>query len=253
MSDPRHDGARRVRWRRPAGATFAAEFVRLPAAFALAIALFILALAYNTPPVLGATFVVDMSTNFSDISPGNGICGISGGGCTLRAAIQEANAFAGADTITFNIAAVGIPTIALNSPLPTITEGVTIDGTTQPAGKVELDGSTAGPTADGIRITGGVSTIRGLIINGFAGDGIELTSGDGSFIVGNYIGTNSAGTSAVANAAYGVRIASGSIGNTIGGTTAADRNVISGNAFSGVTFADNTTTGNFVRGNYIGT
>jgi len=221
----------------------------------LALAAFVglAALLAAPTPALGATFVVNMSTNFSDISPGNSICGISGGGCTLRAAIQEANAFPGVDTITFNIATVGIPTIALNSPLPTITEGVTINGTTQPAGKVELDGSAAGPTADGVRITGGVSTIRGLIINGFAGDGIELTSGDGSFIVGNYIGTNSTGTSALANAANGVRIASGSIGNTIGGTTAADRNVISGNANSGVTIADNTTTGNFVRGNYIGT
>src|SRR5688572_670528 len=51
------------------------------------------------------TFVVN-STNptLNDVNPGNGSCA-TGSGCNLRAAIQEANAHAGIDTINFNIAA----------------------------------------------------------------------------------------------------------------------------------------------------
>ena len=51
--------------------------------------------------------------------------------CTLRGAINKANATAGADTITFGIES-GPQTINPATELPTITETVTIDGTTQP-------------------------------------------------------------------------------------------------------------------------
>lgn len=48
------------------------------------------------------TFTVNASFDAVDANPGNGVCAISaalGGACTLRAAIQEANLLAGADTI----------------------------------------------------------------------------------------------------------------------------------------------------------
>ena len=51
---------------------------------------------------------------------------------SLRAAIIYANANPGDDTITFAIPGTGIQMIAPNSPLPTITVPVTIDGYTQP-------------------------------------------------------------------------------------------------------------------------
>ena len=92
------------------------------------------------------TFTVNSAGDTSDASPGNGICADSGGNCTLRAAIQEANASAGADTINFAIAGAGVHTITLGSQLPTITGTVTIDGTTQPgyAGMplIEVKGAT---------------------------------------------------------------------------------------------------------------
>ena len=50
---------------------------------------------------------------------------------SLRHAIQQANASPGVDTITFAIGS-GYQTIALASALPTITDSVIIDGTTQP-------------------------------------------------------------------------------------------------------------------------
>lgn len=45
------------------------------------------------------TFNVDVSTDSIDANPGDGTCADSSGDCSLRAAIMEANALAGADTI----------------------------------------------------------------------------------------------------------------------------------------------------------
>lgn len=53
-----------------------------------------------TPAMAGAVFVVTTTAEGSDIAPGNGICDNGLGQCTLRAAVEEANALAGADTIT---------------------------------------------------------------------------------------------------------------------------------------------------------
>ncbi|MBK8464639.1 MAG: CSLREA domain-containing protein [Chloracidobacterium sp.] len=47
-----------------------------------------------------ATFTVNTTADTQDAAPGNGVCGDAGGQCSLRAAITEANALAGADTIT---------------------------------------------------------------------------------------------------------------------------------------------------------
>ena len=86
-----------------------------------------------------ATFTV---TTTADSGPGS-----------LREAISDANANAGVDAIGFDIAPGGIQTIALLSVLPTITDPVIIDGTTQPgfAGTpiIELTGTSAGVGACG--------------------------------------------------------------------------------------------------------
>lgn len=46
------------------------------------------------------TFNVNSTADAVDINPGNGVCATSSNVCTLRAAIQEANALAGEDVIT---------------------------------------------------------------------------------------------------------------------------------------------------------
>lgn len=51
-------------------------------------------------PVYAATFTVDNTTDTVDATPGDGICADVSANCTLRAAIQESNALAGADIIT---------------------------------------------------------------------------------------------------------------------------------------------------------
>ena len=175
------------------------------------------------------------------------------GADSLRAAMVCANGDAGLDTISFAIAAAGVQSIAPASALPTITDPVIIDGTTQPlyAGTplIELNGTSAGALVNGLTITTCGSTVRGLAINRFLGNGIELRTGASNVVAGNFIGTDATGASNQVNARDGVLIVN-SATNTIGGTTAAARNVISGNGRFGVEITNASSTGNKVQGNY---
>lgn len=187
-----------------------------------------------------------------------------GGAGSLRQAIITANSTTGADTIVFNIGS-GWAHIVPTSPLPAIYQPLTIDGTTQPgySGKplIEISG-TGVYSAPGLWITGNGagSTVKGLIINGFRGQGIFIDTNNVS-VKANYIGTNTDGTYGIGNANDGIGIFSGTAsatanGNVIGGTTPADRNVISGNAHNGIvinTQNGGKTQNNIVSGNYIGT
>src|SRR5262249_43145871 len=131
----------------------------------------------------------------------------SGAG-SLRQAILDANANPGADLIAFNIGGGGVQTIAPTSPLPGITDPVTIDGTTQAgfAGSpiIELNGAGAGASSHGLIISAGNSTVRGLVINRFSVNGIVLHTNGGNVLEGNYIGTNVAGTAGLGNQVHGV-------------------------------------------------
>src|SRR5208283_3848799 len=115
--------------------------------------------------------------------------------------------------------------------LPTITDPVMIDGTTQPGYAttplIEIEGSLLAANTDGLLITAGGSTVRGLAINQCPRDAIRIESLGTNIIQANFLGTDPTGTLALANGEGGVMI-SGSPGNLIGGTTAAERNVISG-------------------------
>ena len=80
-----------------------------------------------------ATFTV---TNTNDSGPGS-----------LRQAILDANGAVGADTIAFNIVGSGVQTIAPASALPQVTDGITIDGYTQPGASANTNGPTQGTNA----------------------------------------------------------------------------------------------------------
>jgi CSLREA domain-containing protein len=204
----------------------------------------------STQPASGATFTV---TSIAD--PGSGGCTV--GECTLREAIDTANASAGKDTIGFAIAGSGPHAIAPLSDLPAIVEPVVIDGRTQnpssPTPAIELRGDSI-PIfffeGHGLRLQAGDSVVRGLAIKRFffAGITIEAPAGDGNQIVGNYIGTDVTGEAAAGNG-VGVHVFAGS-GHLIGGPTAEDRNVISGN---GTNIFFDPGSRSTVRGNYIGT
>lgn len=53
-----------------------------------------------SPVRADSSFVPDSTADEVDEIPGDGVCATTSGACTLRAAIQETNALAGADTIT---------------------------------------------------------------------------------------------------------------------------------------------------------
>ncbi|HKQ07545.1 MAG TPA: C25 family cysteine peptidase [Blastocatellia bacterium] len=202
-----------------------------------------------------AIFTVNSTGDQADLTPGDGVCLTANGDCTLRAAIEETNALAGADTINFNIGA-GTPSITPATALPSITDKLTIDGNSGGATRVQINGSgvaTAG-THGLVLVTGSSgSAIRSLVIRQWTGNGVRIQS-DNNLIENNYIGTNETGSVAAANGAGGVVISGGS-GNTIGGLTVtagtAPGNVISGNDTNGVMLTAAATM-NSVQGNLIG-
>jgi CSLREA domain-containing protein len=124
----------------------------------------------QAPPAQAAdTFTVERTVDTPDANVGDGDCDVSlaatGFQCTLRAAIQEANATPEADLIRFSIldGGTGVQTIQVGAAgfgaLPAITAPVTIDGYTQPGAspntkavgndavlKIELNGASAGGT-----------------------------------------------------------------------------------------------------------
>ncbi len=55
------------------------------------------------PPTDAANFAVNSAVDAVDQSPGNGACATLAGTCTLRAAIQEANALPGPDAVTLPV------------------------------------------------------------------------------------------------------------------------------------------------------
>ncbi|GIW87789.1 MAG: hypothetical protein KatS3mg108_2113 [Isosphaeraceae bacterium] len=199
------------------------------------------------PRQLLATFTVD-STGDADV-PG-----------TLRWAINQANLNPGFDQIDFNIPGAGPHTITPATPLPPITDRVTIDGTTQGSSStplIILDGSMAGSGANGLTLTGtGTSTatlsrIVGLNIHSFDVAGIAiLADADNIAIETNFIGTNDTGTIAQPNQ-FGVLILNSS-SNTIGGLTSTARNLISGNSAAGVVLRGASASSNAIQGNLIG-
>ena len=64
-----------------------------------------------------ANFIVDNTGDTADALPGDGLCDDGGGNCTLRAAIEEANALNGPDIIAFNIPGGGPHIININTSL----------------------------------------------------------------------------------------------------------------------------------------
>ncbi len=219
----------------------------------------------------GQTFTVNSTADDPDGNFSNGICATASGACTLRAAIAEANAQLGPNTVAFNIPGSGVHTIQLNSMLPTIndeTGGVQIDGYTQPGSaantdplvsnaqiKVELRGQ-GRYSFQGLNVTSAGNTVRGLAIYDMH-NAIRLyeDGADRNLIVGNFLGTNASGTFQAASdwgAGHGVHVVSGSSFNRIGTPDPADRNIISGNAYVGIRLDNENTNGNVIQNNIFG-
>lgn len=208
--------------------------------------------------VFAATLTVDSIGDAPDDNPGDGVCETATPGeCTLRAAIQEANALAGADTINFSITGAGVHTLTPASCYDDITESVTIDGYSQPGSAVntavapealnwaltiEIDGTNVGGGCSGLlSINASDSVLKGLHIHSFHANGV-YSNGTSSSIVGNYITNNSTG----------IELSALADNSLVGGVAAADRNVVSGNSGGGGINIISGNSGSVIRGNYIG-
>ena len=177
----------------------------------------------------------------------------SGAG-SFRQAILSANTNPGPNTIVFQIS--GTPPFSIKpaNALPAITAPVTIDATTQPGWigtpVIELNGTNTISGTVGLRFSaGGFCTLRGLAINLFPAQLIELASPSNS-LQGNFIGTDVTGTLARGRGANSHGILVSSSGNLIGGTNSGDGNLISGGNDQGIYLLN--ANNNVVQGNFIG-
>ncbi|MEW6776889.1 MAG: right-handed parallel beta-helix repeat-containing protein [Bdellovibrionota bacterium] len=165
-----------------------------------------------------ATFTVDDTGDDSDFNAGDGICEVFDGEgvCTLRAAIQEANALGGADGIDFGIGG----TISLSDWLPNIEDDLAISGPGAQALRVEnyalsvySDGNAIDVSVSGLTLAYGENNsgallyvgytdqvaVTGVVFdNGFATDdgGAVYIEGDGELTVNDsdFFGSNADGS-----------------------------------------------------------
>ncbi|MEL6893544.1 MAG: hypothetical protein AAFP84_18270 [Actinomycetota bacterium] len=220
----------------------------------------------------GATFVVTDTSDEGDNQLNDDLCITPSGGCSLRAAILQANATPGPNRIEFDIPGPGPHTILLDRKMTTISDAtgpLVIDGYTQPGASentdplasnaviqiaIEMETYVNGRAT--FAITSGGNVIRGLsVYNSYFPFLLMGTEAVDNRIVGNFIGTNPAGTfhlnPGFSNAA-GVQFDQGASYNRIGTPEIADRNVMSGNRSWAVRVEQNETIGNIIQNNIIG-
>lgn len=189
------------------------------------------------------TFTVNDSGHVADASAGDGVCATAGAVCTLRAALEEANALVGTDTIVFDA---NSRTITTTSTL-TVGSQLTIDGNGSPTNMITIDGNDGAFDLITVTSNGDSSTIEGLYLIDGGQHGINIASGADSVNIGtftpqqgNVIGLT---TSSVADGMAGSGIYNQGTTTTILG------NVISSNA-TGISIVagskDVTITGNTI-------
>jgi hypothetical protein len=163
------------------------------------------------------TIFVNDAGDDPDSFLGDGYCdaGVEAGICTLRAAIEQANADEIPTTILFDLDAMGTSTIQPATELPTITADITIDGilgidgdhgtcgTWPPQPGVQIvfpSGTIAGLATD---YTVGRLTLRGLALGGSPQELLFLGS-SGNVVECNFLGTDLTGATQVGSPAFDV-------------------------------------------------
>ncbi len=157
--------------------------------------------------------------------------------CTLRTAIETANARPGGAVIAFDLPALPYR-IDLQSPLPAIGSNVVIDGSTQTGAEcpfpiVQLSAAdVTEPAANGLEIKGHRSLVRGLVVRRFSGHGIVI-SGSDNRVECSFVGTDVTGTEPSGNDKHGIAIIGG-VNNALGGASFERSNLISANGGRGI-------------------
>ena len=221
---------------------------------------------------LALIFTVTSVADEPDAAPGDGICAVDVGPCTLRAAITEANLHPGPDNISFSVAGSGVQTLLINSALPALSDGTggtTIDGYTQPGSapntlelasnasiRIAIRSTNEAVGWSALTISSAHNVIRGISLH-HNWRSISLLGPNAAYntLIGNFIGTDPEGSyrSVTWNFANGgVYLNGGAHHNSIGLPAVADRNVISGNPASGIYHVGQNTSFNNTRNNIIG-
>ena len=203
------------------------------------------------------TFTVTNPTDdYADNDTSDDICATDIGGCTIRAAIQQANASAGTDLINFSWSGL-VNFIRPTSDLPDLTGPVTVDGGDK---EIVISGENISGAATGLMVASD-STITRMTFNQFDADGIYdgfglSLNGANNHVEDCTLGLSSTpdGDTSSGNENGGIVIGGSASLNTVGGTTSAARNLISGNRGNGVQIGEpgNAANNNTVMGNYIG-
>ena len=168
-----------------------------------------------------ATFVVDSTVDAVDATPGNGVCATSGAICTLRAAIQESNALAGADTVTvpagtYTLTIAGTSEDAAATGDLDITENLTLNGAG--ASTTIVDGNSLDRVFEILGVTASISGIT--IRNGNATvDGGGIDNGGTAILAEVTVSGNTA-------------ISGGGIANEPGASLTISDSTLSGNTAS---------------------
>jgi hypothetical protein len=212
----------------------------------------------QTDEPLQTVIVVNSTGDQADANPFDGLPDADlvtpGLQTTLRSAIEFANVVPGINTIQFNLSGSEPYIIQPTTELPEIYRPIIIDGTSQPGytqtpliqingSKVTFDSSIK-PFSDGLNISAGNSTVKGLEIANF-GAGIWLNSQGNNFIESNYAHDNGFYSGWTTRSGGGVWI-DNVANNVVSG------NVLSGNLSNGVDIKGINATNNLVEGNYIG-
>lgn len=131
---------------------------------------------------------VNSSADTGDANPGDGVCADADGNCSLRAAIEEANASGQPFRLDFTTLGKSAVTVTPTSALPTFQVPIWV----QAGGELTIDGSQAGAGANGLTVgaAGGGSFISGVEIVGFDGDGVRIEGGNGSTVSSSRIHGN---------------------------------------------------------------
>lgn len=218
-----------------------------------------------------ATFTINSLGDQSDMDIGDGVCDTGvmlpfDTACTLRAAIQEANATAGHVIIAFDDALptdnFGWSVIQPSTILPAVTDRITIDGSTH-ADYVSGSGqprvvlrysATGAPGASGLIFGAGSggSTVRALAIEAFPNSGIVLLGGNGFTIEQCTIGFAwlPQSLSSLGNGQFGI-VVDGASASGGGNVTMVRDSVISYNGTSGILISGGSEA-TFVQNNVIG-
>lgn len=206
-------------------------------------------------PLAPETYIVNSVGDQTDDGAGDGDCdtggivnrdGVPEAECTLRAAIEEANARSGLNRIEFDVPDAVLPTIVPFLLYDTISDAVELDAETQPnSGHVIVRGTQLGANGFGFVISAGASRVQGFFLQRFQQAAIRLQGSGGSTVRNNLIGRDITIPGNLGNG-IGVDVV-GSPNNTI-----AD-NTISGNRGQGILLQGSGAAFNLVSDNLLGT